>query len=116
MKNKGSLKYLVQSHFGVISGIAYNEEEGIVASFKLQVEENSIHSETDPKNSIRLKMVFKQSGRKAKNVFDEIFAGYEESDCRVVKEGCILSGWTMSRSKAWKAIEEVKEVLRQVAS
>ena len=116
MKNKGSLKYLIQSDFGVISGIAYKEEEGIVASFKLQVEENSIYSETDPKNSIRLKMAFKQSGRKDHNIFDEIFARYEKSDCTVVKEGYVFSCWTMSRSKAWKAIEEVKEVLRQVAS
>lgn len=116
MRNKGNLKYLIQSHFGVISGIAYKEEEGIVASFKLQVEENSIYSRKDPKNSIKLKMVLKKSGTKVHNIFDEIFARYEKSDCTVVKEGYVFSCWTMSRSKALKAIEEIKEVLRQVAS
>jgi len=53
MKKEEEIKFcFIQSPFGVISGVAFREGEGIVASFKLEVKEDNIISEANPHNTM----------------------------------------------------------------
>jgi len=117
LKNKSSLRFsFLQSEF-IISGVALKKGKGIVASFKLEAKGSSSYSQTDPEYYIiELKMVFRPSGKELCTIFDGVFARYDKCKYTVVKKGYLLSCWRMSPSDARKAIEEVKEVLRQVAS
>lgn len=117
LKSKGSLRFnFIQSRFGVISGVAYREGEGIVASFKLQVRENGVYSGADPRDIVELKMVFGPSGREVRDIFDDVLSRYGKSSYQVVNEGYVLSCWIMPHSRAGKAMEEIRQALSQVTS
>ena len=107
----------IQSPFGVISGVAFREREGIVASFKLEVKEDNIHSEADPHNTMTLKTVFKPSGKRAYDILNQIISKYGEyKKYTIAQEGYIFSSFRTSRSKTMKALEEVKKALEEITS
>ena len=104
--------YFIQSPLGVISGVAFREGEGIIASFKLEIKEDNINSEANPHNSMTLKTVFKPSGKRAYDILNQIISKYGKCEkFTIVQEGNVFSSFRISRSKAMKALEEVKKVL-----
>ena len=102
----------IQSPFGVISGVAFREGGGIVASFKLEVKEDNIHSEAEPQHTMTIKTVFKPSGKEAYDILNQTVSKYSEyEEYTIVQEGYIFSSFRTSRRKAMKALEQVKKVL-----
>jgi len=64
-----------------------------------------------------LKTVFKQSGKEAYDILNQITSKYSEHEKYwVVQEGYIFSSFRTSRSKTMKALEEVKKVLEEIIS
>ena len=118
MKKEEEIKFcFIQSPFSVISGVAFREGEGIVASFKLEVKEDNILSEADPHNTMTLKTVFKPLGKGAYDILNQIISKYGiREKCTIIQEGYMFSSFRTSRNKAMKALEEVKKVLEEITA
>ena len=115
MSCKGDIKFrFTQSPSGIISGIAFEEEGGIVASFKLVVRRDSVYVHGKSWNSVTLIMVSGAMGRKAYDIFDEVLSKYgERSEMPNRRIGRIRSGWKIRDDRVKEAIVEVKRALEK---
>lgn len=114
MSNEGNIRFrFTQSSSGSISGIAFEEDGGIVASFKLEIERGSTYMHGKSWSSITLTMVSSALGEKVYNIFDDILSKYGERDmrCQTWRIGHIRSRWRIHNDRTKEAIEEVKRVL-----
>lgn len=98
----------------VISGIAFKEKEGIVASFKLQ-KVNSLHIKDKLVHFLILKIIFKGSGREIYDAFRQIFL--EESrhhaKCRIITDGHVEFYLKLSDDELEKTMKKVKKFLNE---
>lgn len=116
VSNEGNIRFrFTQSSSGSISGIAFEEDRDIVASFKLEVERGSIYMRGKSWSSITLTMVSKALGVKVYDIFDGVLSKYGERDigCQTWRVGRTRCPWRIHNDKVKKAIEEVKKTLEK---
>lgn len=116
MSCKGNIKFrFTQSLSGCISGIAFEEDGDIVASFKLEVGGGSIYMHGKFWNSVTLTMVYEAPGEKVYHLFDGILSKYGKRDPRhqISRIGRIRSRWRIPDDRVKETIEEVKRTLEK---
>lgn len=116
MSCKGNIKFrFTQSPSGCISGIAFEEDGGIVASFKLEVGGGNIYMHGKSWNSVILTMVSGALGEKVYDLFDDILSknGKRDPRHRTSRIGRIRSRWRIPDNKVKETIEEVKRALEK---
>lgn len=116
MSDEGNIRFrFTQSPSGIISGIAFEEDGDVVASFKLNVERGSIYMRGKSWSSITLTMVSKALGVKVYDIFDGILSKYGERDieCQTWRIGRTRCLWRIRDDEVKKAIEEVKKTLEK---
>lgn len=116
LSDEGNIRFrFTQSPSGIISGIAFEEDGDVVASFKLNVERGSIYMRGKSWSSITLTMVSKALGVKVYDIFDGILSKYGERDieCQTWRIGRTRCLWRIRDDEVKKAIEEVKKTLEK---
>lgn len=116
LSDEGNIRFrFTQSPSGIISGIAFEEDGDVVASFKLNVERGSIYMRGKSWSSITLTMVSKALGVKVYDIFDGILSKYGERDieCQTWRIGRTRCLWRIRDDQVKKAIEEVKKTLEK---
>jgi len=97
----------------VISGIAFKEKEGIVASFKLQKVSN-LHIKDKQAHFLILKIIFKDSGREVYDVFRKIFVekSGRHAKCIAITDGHIECYLRLSDDELENTMKKVKKFLK----
>lgn len=116
MSDRSDIRFrFTQSSSGSISGIAFEEDGDIVASFKLNVERGNIYMRGKSWSSVNLTMVSKALGVKVYDIFDEVLSKYGERDigCQTWRIGRTRCLWRIRNDEVKKAIEEVKKTLEK---
>jgi hypothetical protein len=116
VSDKSDIRFrFTQSPSGSISGIAFEENGDIVASFKLNVERGSIYMCGKSWSSVNLTMVSKALGVKVYDIFDGILSKYGEREigCQTWRIGRTRCLWRIRNDQVKKAIEEVKKTLEK---
>lgn len=116
MSCKGNIKFrFTQSPSGCISGIAFEEDGDIVASFKLEVGGGSVYMHGKSWSSVTLTMVSEALGEKVHHLFDDILSKYGKRDPRhqTSRIGRILFRWRIPDNRVKETIEEVKRTLEK---
>jgi len=116
VSDKSDMRFrFTQSSSGSISGIAFKKDGGIVASFKLDVERNSVCVQGKSWSSTTLTMVCQATGVKIYMIFDEILSKYGEKDsrCQTGRAGRICSHWRIYNDRVKTALSEIKETLEK---
>jgi hypothetical protein len=116
VKNESNIKLrFTQSPSGIISGVAFEEDGHIVASFKLKVEGGSDYTNDKSWSSLAFTMISGTLGAKVYDAFDGILSKYGERDieCQTWRIGHTRCLWRIRNDKVKKAIEEVKKTLEK---
>lgn len=116
MEDRCDIRFrFTKSSSGVISGIALDKDEDIVASFKLEVGRDTVYMHGKPWSSVILTMVCREKGAKVYDVFDRILSKYGERDPRFQtgKIERIHCCWKIRNDKVERAVEEIKKSLEK---
>jgi len=116
VKTESNIKLrFTQSPSGIISGVAFEEDGHILASFKLKAEGSSDYTNDKSWSSLMLTMISGTLGAKVYDAFDGILSKYCESDigCQTWRIGRTRCLWRIPNDKVKKAIEEVKKTLEK---
>ena len=92
----------------VISGIAFKEKEGVIASFKFKVER-------EPSNLLILKAVLKNSGEEVYNVINEILTKCVRKRPKHVirKDGHVCLYLELKEDEVREVIEKIEKFLNE---
>ncbi len=112
MRGKLDAKFIFTCSDKVISGIAFKENEGVVASFKLR-KVSDARAEGGKTNILILKIVFNNLGREIYDAFHRIFL--EESQCyskqMVITDRYAEFHLQLNDKELEKIMEKVKSLL-----
>ncbi|MFW6117147.1 MAG: hypothetical protein ACOC6G_01005 [Thermoproteota archaeon] len=105
--------YFNHSPLGVISGIAIGEEGDIIASYKLETEQDTFYLHGRPCQSVVLTVVCKEHGVKVYNIFEKILSKYSADDQKFQtgSPGGIRCRWRICNDRVERAFEEISETL-----
>jgi len=98
----------------MISGIAFKEKEGIIASFKLQ-KVKSLHIKDKLVHFLILKIIFKGSGREIYDAFRQFFLeeNRRHAKCRIITDGHVEFYLKLSDDELEKTMKKVKKFLNE---
>lgn len=114
MSIKSYIKFcFTESPTDAISGVAFEEDGKIVASFKLKVGKTSVNMHGACLSCVTLKMVSGAPGVKIHDIFDDVLSKYGEREPRYPtgRVGRVYSRWRICNDRVKEAIEELKEIL-----
>jgi len=114
LHKKMDVKFRFTCFDNVISGIAFKDKEGIVASFKLQ-KVSSLSIKGKKSHLLVLKISFIDSGREVYNVFRQIFLekSKHHAKCITVTDRHVECYLKLSESELENTIKKVKNFLKK---
>ncbi len=110
MRGKTHIKVRFTQSGCVISGIAFKEREGILASFKMNVEGGNLAAYEKPLNTAILKVVFNKDKEEAYDFFRRIFLGDGKTVVKhvVLKDESVEFHLELSRGELKNIVKRLK--------
>ena len=116
MKRKDNIKFhFIRSPYGVISGIAFEEDGDIVASFKLEDQKDQIDINGTSWSYLTFTMISGVLWKQIYNIIDEVLQrlGEKSSRSQTSKVGRFQFCWRIPKNRAREVIEEVEKALEK---